>query len=68
MRREFHPAAPAAATVHVCGLGHYELRVDGAKIGGRVVDPAWTDYKRACAVARLESATARGAAQALHLM
>jgi alpha-L-rhamnosidase len=52
MRREFSLPAPASATVHVCGLGHYELRIDGAKVGDRVVDPAWTDYKRQCAVAR----------------
>ena len=52
MRREFALASPAFATVHVCGLGHYELRIDGAKIGGNVVDPAWTNYRRLCAVAR----------------
>jgi alpha-L-rhamnosidase len=52
MRREFTLASIVAATVHVCGLGHYELRIDGEKIGARVVDPAWTDYKRVCAITR----------------
>jgi alpha-L-rhamnosidase len=54
MRREFALPSPAAATVHVCGLGHYELRIDGAKIGQRELDPAWTDYRRVCAVSRSE--------------
>ncbi len=39
-----------------CGLGHwhYELRIDGAKIGQRELDPAWTDCRRMCAVSRSE--------------
>jgi alpha-L-rhamnosidase len=32
------------AVVHVTGLGHYELFLDGVKVGDRFLDPAWTVY------------------------
>ena len=32
------------ARVHVCGLGYYELRINGLKVGDHVLDPAQTDY------------------------
>lgn len=32
------------ARVHVCGLGYYELRINGNKVGDHVLDPAQTDY------------------------
>jgi len=35
----------AAARVYVCGLGYYELRLNGRRVGDRALDPAWTDYK-----------------------
>lgn len=36
----------------ICGLGYYELYVNGDKISDRYMDPAWTDYsKRVCYVA-----------------
>ena len=34
------------ATAYICGLGYYELWVNGAKAGDRVLEPAWTDYKK----------------------
>jgi len=33
------------AVVHVCGLGHYELNINGKKVGDYVLAPGWTDYK-----------------------
>jgi len=36
------------AVVYVCGLGFYELRLNGGKVGDRVLDPGWTDYRKTC--------------------
>ena len=36
----------ARARVYVSGLGYYELRINGEKIGDSVLDPGWTDYKK----------------------
>ncbi|MCL2623202.1 MAG: glycoside hydrolase family 78 protein [Planctomycetaceae bacterium] len=36
------------AFVHVCGLGHYELRLNGAKVGNSFIDPGWTNYRKTC--------------------
>lgn len=32
--------------VHVCGLGHYELFLNGRKVGDRFLDPAWSVYEK----------------------
>jgi alpha-L-rhamnosidase len=34
------------ARVYVSGLGYYELRINGAKVGDSVLDPAWTTYSK----------------------
>jgi alpha-L-rhamnosidase len=34
------------ATAYVCGLGYYELSLNGTKIGENVLDPAQTDYEK----------------------
>lgn len=48
-RREFDVAKPIRrATVFVCGLGHYELHLNGQRVGDRVIDPGWTDYRETC--------------------
>ena len=47
LRKEF--AAPldvVRGTAYVCGLGHYELRLNGRKVGDHVLDPGWTDYAK----------------------
>jgi hypothetical protein len=36
------------ALVFVSGLGHYELRINGQKIGDRFLSPGWTDYRKSC--------------------
>jgi alpha-L-rhamnosidase len=37
---------PKAARVYICGLGYYELHLNGAKVGDHVLDPAFTRYDR----------------------
>lgn len=32
------------ARAYVCGLGYYELTINGKKIGSTVLTPGWTDY------------------------
>lgn len=34
----------ADATVYVCGLGHYELSINGRKVGDSEFTPLWSDY------------------------
>jgi len=47
LRREFTVARGIrSAVVAVCGLGFYELRLNGAKVGDRVLDPAAVNYNR----------------------
>jgi hypothetical protein len=36
------------ATVHVCGLGHYEMLVNGRKIGADILSPGWSKYDKTC--------------------
>ncbi|MDR2641592.1 MAG: glycoside hydrolase family 78 protein [Planctomycetaceae bacterium] len=34
------------ATVFICGLGYYELYINGGKVSERVLEPAFSDYQR----------------------
>ncbi len=34
------------AVVYVCGLGHYELRINGAKVGDSEFAPLWSEYDK----------------------
>lgn len=34
------------AEVSICGLGCYELYIDGRKVGNDILSPAWSDYKK----------------------
>jgi hypothetical protein len=51
-RKSFHVAKNAktikTALVHICGLGHYELRLNGKKVGQSFIDPGWTNYRKTC--------------------
>ena len=48
-RREFQVAKPLRrAVVSICGLGQYELRLNGGKVGDHVLDPGWTNYRKTC--------------------
>lgn len=47
LRREFTLAAPVrGARLRICGLGYYELRLNGTKVGDHVLDPIPTQYDR----------------------
>jgi alpha-L-rhamnosidase len=47
LRKTSRLSGPVArARVYVCGLGCYEMRINGLRVGDRVLDPAQTDYKK----------------------
>ena len=49
LRREFQiDKKVARATAYVCGLGLFELRLNGAKVGDHVLEPGLTDYDKRC--------------------
>ncbi len=41
-------AAISKAVVDICGLGHFELSINGRKVGDHVLDPPWSDYRDSC--------------------
>ena len=46
-RKTFQPQkAVSKATASICGLGYYELRFNGKKVGDRVLDPVFTRYDK----------------------
>ncbi len=48
-RKTFSVPKPVErATLYICGLGHYELYVNGEKPDDRVLDPGWTVYEKTC--------------------
>ena len=47
LRAEFQlPENIARARAYICGIGYYELRVNGNKVGNNVLDPGWTSYDK----------------------
>lgn len=34
-----------SAKAYICGLGYYEFRLNGEKVGNRILEPAQTDYR-----------------------
>lgn len=47
LRREFAvKAGLKRAVLHVSGLGHYELFLNGKKVGEDILTPGWTDYRK----------------------
>ena len=49
LRRDF-PVKPGLkrALVNICGLGQYELSIDGKKIGDDFLSPGWTRFDKTC--------------------
>lgn len=46
-RTEFSLEQPVIhARAYICGLGYYELRLNGHKVGDHELDPNWTNYDR----------------------
>lgn len=47
LRKEFDVTKKIKqATVFICGLGHFELSINGKKIGDHFLDPGWTNYSK----------------------
>ena len=47
MRTEFAlKERVSLAMIFISGLGHYELRLNGERVGTSVLDPGWTDYAK----------------------
>jgi alpha-L-rhamnosidase len=47
LRKEFEVKPKLErAVVHVCGLGHYELTINGSKVGDYLLAPGWSDYRK----------------------
>lgn len=47
LRKEFTlPSRPVRARAYIAGLGYYELRLNGKKVGNHVLDPGWTTYSK----------------------
>lgn len=49
LRREFRvEKSVRRADLFICGLGFYELYMNGKKVGISVLDPGWTNYRKTC--------------------
>ncbi len=49
LRREFSVKPKLKrALINICGLGEYELTLNGKKIGGDFLSPGWTKYDHTC--------------------
>lgn len=46
LRKEFDCSEIRRATAYICGLGYYELHLNGRKVGDHVLDPVLTDYSQ----------------------
>lgn len=47
LRKEFALKERASlAMIFISGLGHYELHLNGERVGTSVLDPGWTDYAK----------------------
>ena len=49
LRREFNvKTGLRRALIHVCGLGQYELTLNGSKVGEELLAPGWSKYNKTC--------------------
>lgn len=47
LRRSFElNAAPTRASVRIIGLGHYELRCNGQRVGDTIINQSWSQYDK----------------------
>ncbi|HYG24357.1 MAG TPA: family 78 glycoside hydrolase catalytic domain [Verrucomicrobiae bacterium] len=50
LRKSFDIKRPVRrATAYICGLGYYEMELNGSKVGNRVLDPMITQYDKRAA-------------------
>ena len=48
-RKEFAVSdRPKRAVMYICGLGQFELHVNGQKVSEDFLQPGWTDYRKTC--------------------
>ena len=69
-RKEFSVEGPVTrAELLVSGLGQYEFRINGAKVGDRELTPGWSDYRRTIFYDSYDvTSLLRGGANALGIM
>src|SRR5262249_13154492 len=49
LRKEFAVSGkPKRAIIYICGLGQFELHVNGLKASEDFLQPGWTDYRKTC--------------------
>jgi alpha-L-rhamnosidase len=47
LRKTFTVSKPLKkATLYICGLGHFDMSVNGNKVGDHFLDPGWTTYDK----------------------
>ncbi|HTY11720.1 MAG TPA: family 78 glycoside hydrolase catalytic domain [Bacteroidota bacterium] len=47
LRLQFNLSSkPVKSSVRVVGLGHYQLRMNGAQVGSSVINQAWSEYSK----------------------
>jgi len=47
LRKTFTISKPVKkATIYICGLGHFDMSLNGNKIGDHFLDPGWTQYDK----------------------
>ena len=47
IRKSFLVTKPVkSATVFICGLGHFDMSINGKKTGDHFLDPGWTQYSK----------------------
>jgi alpha-L-rhamnosidase len=47
LRKTFTVKSPLKkATLYICGLGHFDLSLNGKKVGDHFLDPGWTRYDK----------------------
>jgi hypothetical protein len=37
-----------SASINICGLGHYELYINGDQVGNKFLSPGWSYYQKRC--------------------
>lgn len=48
-RKEFNVIENiTSASISICGIGHYELYINGYKVGDRFLSPGWSYYQKRC--------------------
>ncbi len=63
------PEAVKRARAYISGLGYYELRINGRKVGNNVLDPGWTTFdKRALYVTYNVTSQLHAGANAMGVM